>query len=146
MALWWPQMGGYHGRALAVSPPEENSCLEVYVWHDGEFPFSDDERSPVGLHICDPEQWIQLGTQLAEFREALGGTGEARVSMARLTVFDAVSERRAAEDKIFTILRELEYDTGLRVVSVKLTHDETYSGPSRGAGPDVVGVRLEVQL
>jgi hypothetical protein len=69
MACWYPQMGGYVGRALMV---DDDGCLDVYVWHDGQFPFSDDGEygvhvSPVLLHHCDATQFIAFGQQAARF-------------------------------------------------------------------------------
>lgn len=63
-AFWWPQMGGYVARALAVPT---DCCIDVYVWHDGEFPFDGQchgcrmERSPVRIHMDDGDEWIALG-------------------------------------------------------------------------------------
>jgi hypothetical protein len=81
-AVWYPQMGGYVGRAVALFDKEwqhsEESgcsiggCIEIYVWHDGEFPFSDDgERAqqPAHLHHCDPEQFIAFGKKLKEIND-----------------------------------------------------------------------------
>jgi len=64
-ACWYPQMGGYVGKAVAVLPPGE-MCVDVYVWHDGEFPFSAGGAwgypdNPVLLHHCDPGQFIGFG-------------------------------------------------------------------------------------
>lgn len=63
-AAWWPQMGGYSGRAVITA----GDCPEVWVWHDGQFPFRGDstpdghppDRPPVRLHLCDSDQWIEL--------------------------------------------------------------------------------------
>lgn len=60
-AAWWPQMGGYSGRAVITA----GDCPEVWVWHDGAFPFSDDGKpgrtgTPARLHLCDSDQWIEL--------------------------------------------------------------------------------------
>lgn len=58
-ACWYPQMGGYWGKAVAVI---SNDCVDVYVWHDGEFPFGeDDSREPALIHHCDGEQFIAFG-------------------------------------------------------------------------------------
>lgn len=70
-ALWYPQMGGYIGRAIALCL---NPCWEVWVWHDGEFPFTADSpytfegdpRPPAHLHHCMPEQFIDFGQRLLE--------------------------------------------------------------------------------
>lgn len=64
-ACWYPQMGGYVGKAVVV--PNEVGCVEVYVWHDGEFPFDGEcqacssPREPVVLHHCDGGQFVQFG-------------------------------------------------------------------------------------
>ncbi len=75
-ACWYPQMGGYAGKAVAVmdrkwSETSDGSgasggCIEVYVWHDGEFPFRGEGTYPVRIHHCDPEQFIQFGKLLSE--------------------------------------------------------------------------------
>lgn len=36
-AIWYPSMGGYVSRAVAV---KADGCLNLYIWHNGEFPFS----------------------------------------------------------------------------------------------------------
>ena len=72
MALWYPQMGGYVGHALAVA---DEDCVDVYVWHDGAFPFDaeghcgwcDRPQSPAKLHFCQPEQFIRFGQALEGF-------------------------------------------------------------------------------
>lgn len=70
IALWYPQMGGYVGKAVAVRLPTNISpCYDVYVWHDGEFPF-DDDRGEVGprlIHHCDPEQFRIFADHLDEW-------------------------------------------------------------------------------
>src|SRR5262245_53058591 len=74
-AAWYPQMGGYVGRAVVVlpKPPTEDCCVEVYVWHDGDFPFS--EGRPALLHHCSAEQFIRFGELLQRAqRGELGST------------------------------------------------------------------------
>lgn len=71
MACWYPQMGGYVGRCVVCGPHpgEDISCVDVYVWHDGEFPFRGDDpigwegdkRKPAYVHHCDVEQFINFG-------------------------------------------------------------------------------------
>lgn len=56
-ATWYPQMGGYTGKCVVLF--DAGGCFDVFVWHDGEFPFGG--RSPVEIHHCDPEQFIQFG-------------------------------------------------------------------------------------
>lgn len=76
-AIWYPQMGGYAGKAVALlhkqwveygNGSREGGCIDVYVWHDGRFPFSD--ASPVELHHCDPEQFIDFGQALHALNES----------------------------------------------------------------------------
>lgn len=97
-AIWYPQMGGYVGKAVAVvnkrwSEDDISShlggCVEVYVWHDGEFPFSGEDDpavQPIHLHHCDPEQFIEFGKMLAKWneREGCGGGSVAVVSVYEL--------------------------------------------------------------
>jgi len=71
-AIWYPQMGGYSGKAVAVMDKrwEEShdaqsrfgGCIDIFVWHDGMFPFGD--GNPRHIHICDPEQFIDFGEKL----------------------------------------------------------------------------------
>lgn len=79
-AFWWPQMGGYHAKAVVRSEPD-GCCQDVWVWHNGEFPFSDEHpdpdrgeprRSPARLHIGDPEDWEEMG----RFLGGLPGQGD----------------------------------------------------------------------
>ena len=76
-AIWYPQMGGYVGAAIALFDKKwksystgaaEGGCIDVYVWHDGEFPFSDGEN-PCLLHHCNPEQFIEFGKTLTEINQ-----------------------------------------------------------------------------
>jgi hypothetical protein len=71
-ACFYPQMGGYHGKCL-VEP--KGGCFDVYVWHDGEFPFGTAAGSPerpAHLHHCAAEQFIEFG----QFVAGLPGMGE----------------------------------------------------------------------
>lgn len=65
-ACWYPQMGGYGGRCIITAtkqPSPSNNCFDALIWHDGEFPFSD--RSPIELHHCGAEQFIEFGETVA---------------------------------------------------------------------------------
>jgi hypothetical protein len=62
-AFWWPSMGGYVVRAVVRSVPDD-CCQEIWIWHDGEFPY--DDRPPVRITSCDPGGWVRMG-------EFLGG-------------------------------------------------------------------------
>lgn len=79
-AFWWPQMGGYVARAVA----RVDRChVDVWVWHDGEFPFNGDcqacgtGRSPVHLHMDDGFEWVALGTFLNRLQDAAAADEEA---------------------------------------------------------------------
>lgn len=78
-ALWYPQMGGYASKCVAVpedSPPldedeETDPCWTVHVWHDGDFPFhpeNGDTRPSTELHHCSAQQFIDFGNQLMACR------------------------------------------------------------------------------
>jgi hypothetical protein len=65
-ACWYPQMGGYVAKAVAMyDGSAEGGCFDVYVWHDGDFPFSEDHygipENPRELHHCSGQQFIAFG-------------------------------------------------------------------------------------
>lgn len=68
MAIWYPQMGGYVGKAWIEGngDPEPGGCFKAYVWHDGEFPF-DKDRVPARLHHCMTKQFIRFGQKVEGF-------------------------------------------------------------------------------
>lgn len=67
-ACWYPQMGGYHGKAIVVGDDD----FDVFVWHDGDFPFHKGEN-PVRMHHCDGQQFVDFGEFLMDIEEqALG--------------------------------------------------------------------------
>lgn len=72
-AFWFPQLGGYVARAVARV---DKCCIEVWVWHDGEFPFSGEchncgsARSPVRLHMDDGFEWQAFGTFVNRLQDA----------------------------------------------------------------------------
>jgi hypothetical protein len=70
-AIWYPQMGGYAGKAVALLPKsvEEDACFDVYVWHDGEFPFGGGK--PRCLHHCSATQFIQFGQTIRRLQGGL---------------------------------------------------------------------------
>ena len=76
-AIWYPQMGGYGGRAITLldkswteypNGSAIGGCFDVMVWHDGEWPFHDGEN-PTELHHCDPQQFIRFGEAIAQLNE-----------------------------------------------------------------------------
>ena len=71
-AIWYPQMGGYVGKAVAVFGKEEaggSRCFDVTVWHDGQWPFHDGQPG-TQLHHCDAEQFIEFGKRILELQGA----------------------------------------------------------------------------
>lgn len=80
-ATYYPQMGGYVSRAVVVVLPAEtkgetDGCFDVYVWHDGEFPFDENDpgnhRGPVAyLHHCMPSQFINFGQFVLDRQEQI---------------------------------------------------------------------------
>lgn len=58
----YPQMGGYGCRSIVVAGKIEDGCFDIYIWHDGEFPFGG--KPPVELHHCSAEQFIQFGREV----------------------------------------------------------------------------------
>lgn len=75
-ACWYPQMGGYVSHAVVeVWGRGPNECFEVWVWHDGEFPFSDETdppRSPAHLHHCMAEQFVRFGQLVGKLQDGMG--------------------------------------------------------------------------
>lgn len=60
-ALWYPQMGGYSGKAILEIDKRAGTdqCSEVFIWHDGTFSF--DDRSPTQMHHCCCGQFVDFG-------------------------------------------------------------------------------------
>lgn len=78
VACWYPQMGGYAGKAIIVFSKGDNPdpCFDCYVWHDGEWPFHNGE-SPCRLHHCDANQFVEFGGRVLDmFEEYLGISNE----------------------------------------------------------------------
>lgn len=77
VALWYPQMGGYVGKAV-VTVADDAGGVDVFVWHDGTFPFTADQddldgvtRTPVRLHHCDVGQFRLFADQVEAWQESL---------------------------------------------------------------------------
>ena len=77
-ACWYPQMGGYVGKCVALfdkgwkeygNNSAQGGCVDVFVWHDGEFPFSENDGIPHELHHCSPKQFIDFGKFLLKINE-----------------------------------------------------------------------------
>ena len=78
-ACWYPQMGGYTGKAVASfnknwkefsSGATMGGCVDMFVWHDGNFPFGS-EKEVTELHHCSPEQFIEFGEFLSKINNNL---------------------------------------------------------------------------
>jgi hypothetical protein len=52
-AVWWPQMGGKPGKAVATI----GDCSTVWLWHDGQLPLNG--REPRQIHLCGYGEWIE---------------------------------------------------------------------------------------
>jgi hypothetical protein len=82
-AVWYPQMGGYCSKCIVLldianSPGHIGCCFDVWIWHDGAFPFSDDGdpegRSPVFLHHCGADQFVSFGELILKLETAVKET------------------------------------------------------------------------
>lgn len=75
-ACWYPSTGGYVGKAVIVP---DKGCVNVYVWHDGEFPFDGKcqecrtPREPVVLHHCEGQQFVQFGQLISKVMGEVDG-------------------------------------------------------------------------
>lgn len=70
---YYPQMGGYHGKAVVTFDLTTNctddvsGCFDASVFHDGDFPFDEaGGRSPARIHHCSAEQFVDFGLQVIE--------------------------------------------------------------------------------
>lgn len=66
--VWYPQMGGYVGKAAVIRMGDPGACVDVFVWHDGEFPFGDEDQKPREIHHCDAAQFVRFGKTVADFQ------------------------------------------------------------------------------
>lgn len=57
----WVSADGRLRLALPRAQVHRRRGFEAFVWHDGEFPFSEAGRSPTHLHHCGAEQFITFG-------------------------------------------------------------------------------------
>ncbi len=70
-AIWYPQMGGYSGKAIAlIEKTDANECFDVLVWHNGEFPFDGEGGdNPRRLHHCLAAQFVDFGEKISRLIE-----------------------------------------------------------------------------
>lgn len=78
-AIWYPQMGGYVGRAVVrIDRRGASYCFEAYVWHDGEFPFDPhSDQAPAYVHHCSPDQFVKFGETVRAMQLAIVAKGDA---------------------------------------------------------------------
>ena len=85
-AMWHPQMGGYVAKCVVLMDKSWHStgglhngdvigavnggCIDMYVWHNGEFPFSEEDGDPAVVHYCDPEQGISFWTEIRDLNDS----------------------------------------------------------------------------
>ena len=98
---WYPQMGGYSGKAaiVIVHKRDESTCFDAYIWHDGEFPFSD--KPPILLHHCRAEQFITLGEEVLAVHKAIREEGmdlSIRRETLKVADFEGAKEWDNASD------------------------------------------------
>lgn len=84
LATWYPQMGGYVSKCMvqlekcerSTGGPEEClPCFDCYIWHDGEFPFSDSGQSPVRIHHCSAKQFVEFGEKVEKVQRDFSAQG-----------------------------------------------------------------------
>ena len=128
-AIWYPQMGGYVGKAVALfrksTPPD--ACFDVYLWHDGEFPFGDAE--PIVLHHCDPAQFVTFGRQIIALMESSDARGDAMRTI--LTYPCPCGEDFYEDDEVCVNCGAAIDRTKLKAEPVSEIISETY-GPQNG--------------
>lgn len=82
--VWHPQWGGYVGHCkVDFAPTDSNSCFEMAVFHDGEFPCDHADHK---VHCCDAIQFVTFGLDVYEAQ--LGFPGRVREE-ARETLAEA---------------------------------------------------------
>jgi hypothetical protein len=54
-ACWFPAMGGYAGKAVVTV----GDCKQLWVWHDGRFPFTGQVTSPPGAPVTPDTQYTK---------------------------------------------------------------------------------------
>lgn len=68
-ACWYPQMGGYRSMcivSIGVVDEHGDFCFDAFVWHDGEFPFGDEDFTPRMIHHCSAQQFIEFGQMILD--------------------------------------------------------------------------------
>ena len=71
-AIWYPQMGGYVAKAVIIFSKKggTSNCFEAYIWHDGEFPFTEDEGNKVAhVHHCSANQFVSFGCDVRRMQQ-----------------------------------------------------------------------------
>lgn len=71
-ACWYPQMGGYVSKCIVMINDEHSGCFEAYIWHNGDFPISDDcsTDSISHIHHCEADQFIKFGNFIKNHQQS----------------------------------------------------------------------------
>lgn len=103
--LWFPQLGGYGGHAeiwlyapSAIEPRIEQSCFEIALYHDGEWP---KDYVCYSWHACSPLQWMRFGLNV--FEKQVAYFVDVVDKDARLTD-SQVAELKSYRDRIDELL------------------------------------------
>lgn len=70
IASWYPQLGGYSAKAwVEFDLGPDNSCFDVHIFHDGDFPRNDEPPS-LSFHHCSADQFIRFGALVNKMQES----------------------------------------------------------------------------
>lgn len=79
-ACWYPQMGGYSSKCVIIIEKTDcNECFDACVWHDGDFPFADEDQNPRFIHHCNADQFIQFAELVKSKRVQNEQEGTSRI-------------------------------------------------------------------
>lgn len=73
LATFYPQMGGYGGKCWVDVTEGVGACFDVYVYHDGEFPFAHaPTKEPIRLHHCAAQQFRRFADEVETAQGRVG--------------------------------------------------------------------------
>ncbi len=99
-ATWHPQWGGYVGQAI-VEVHGPGGCFEVFVWHDGEFPY--DDKPPLQFHYCNPIQLIRLALKVIEKQIESGDESTTKANRD-----DVAADLRRMQEQAAELIEKLQ--------------------------------------
>ena len=133
---WYPQMGGYVGKAVVEFEPNRQDgsfpCFNVSIWHDGDFPFTGERTGQVegdcencgrpyrstrssssNLHHCGADQFVRFGIEVLEAQTPhvtgkQDASGLCRLAARLLAVADKVDPQPTVIDQIVDIIRDFD--------------------------------------